>query len=648
MFKLFILKWKKMLATSPMKWVITNNILMLDINENNYVSVGAKSIYLSYFSGEPISIAGKIAPPLLQDLPKLTLSKYPAPPCIYLSQNDNNYIELSICVEVENNCIAISNDQDQIVINDKWYPIDIESTNYIRRLLKDNSINPDSFLNLGELIVLRSLAKEIKIIESSNINFDNPSFKSIKDNNEIPGLNANLYPYQKNGTAFLNLISEQNIGCILADEMGLGKTLQIIALLQLEKVSGRSQSLVVAPATLLENWRREISQFAPGLSIFVHAGANRPGVNEKLQGYDVILISYETMIRDEPLLSTIKWNILVLDEAQNIKNPMAQRTVSVKNLTRRVSIAVTGTPVENKLEDLWSLSDFALPKLLGSLNEFQSQYTDNNDDASQLAPIVAPIILRRRVTEVAKDLPEKIEISQPIIMTKALAEAYERLRLETIREYGKAANMVATTKLRILCTHPALIGDWSNNPLTEMPKYQRTLEIFEEIFESGDKVLLFTTYQGMVDIFLSDMKKHWPAAYFNFIDGRVPVMSRQTVIDEFFNHKGYGALFLNPKAAGAGLNITAANHVIHYNPEWNPALTEQASRRAFRRKQEKPVTIHHLYYANTVEEIIMERASFKRDLAEKAVTGHSGELDASLIAKALEISPLNTSYLEYE
>lgn len=635
-----------MVPEMQMRWLIRDNSLILCNTEHNPIFIEAKSIYLSIFSNQQIRILDKLAPNIQKDLPQLKFSKYPASPCVRVIQNKNLDIEILICVEIENIGIPIPDKQDQIVINNKWYPVDLNSISFIQDLLKKNLIPLDKPITLGQLIHLRNLTTDIKIIEDSNLNFDSPTDKSIKDCGSISGLEANLYSYQKNGISFLKLISDQSIGCILADEMGLGKTLQIIALLQLEKLAGRNQSLVVAPATLLENWRREIKQFAPNLSVFVHAGACRPGVIDKLQGFDIILISYETTIRDEPLLTSIKWNILVLDEAQNIKNPQAQRTMVVKNLHRRVSIAVSGTPMENKLEDLWSLSDFVLPNLLGSLNEFNITYSDHNDDASRLAPIVAPVILRRLVTDVAKDLPEKIEIPQPVTMTKTLAEAYETLRINTLEEYGRAANMVATTKLRILCTHPSLSGEWPDNPAHEMPKYKRTLELFEEIFAQGEKVLLFTTYQGMVDLFLKDMPKRWARAYFNFIDGRVLVANRQPVIDEFFNHKGYGALFLNPKAAGAGLNITAANHVIHYNPEWNPALTEQASRRAYRRKQEKPVTIHHLFFADTLEEVIMERSHFKRNLAERAVTGHDGEISTSLIAEALEITPLKTSYLE--
>jgi len=226
-------------------------------------------------------------------------------------------------------------------------------------------------------------------------------------------------------------------------------------------------------------------------------------------------------------------------------------------------------------------------------------------------------------------------------MSRDLADLYEQVRRQTIDEYGPAAGMVATTKLRILCAHTSLDQSWDIDPSHEMPKYQRLLELLGEIFDSNEKALVFTSYQAMTDLFIKDIPRRWPDGFFQYIDGRVPVASRQPTVDDFFEHKGFGALFLNPKAAGTGLNITTANHVIHYNPEWNPALTAQATARAYRRKQQRPVTIHHLYFADSVEEVMIDRAEFKRQLADGAVTGHEGDVDPSIVLRALQISPLS-------
>lgn len=396
----------------------------------------------------------------------------------------------------------------------------------------------------------------------------------------------------------------------------------------------------VAPATLLENWRRELSLFAPGLQVHIHAGADRPGVAAKLSAADVTVVSYETAIRDEALLSAVSWNVVALDEAQNIKNPEAQRTLAVKRFPRRVSIAVTGTPLENRLDDLWSLSDFALPGLLGELNAFRKEYAGHVEDAARLGALIAPIVLRRRVLEVAKDLPEKIEIPQPLRMTRRLAEEYERLRLEILAEYGPTGNLVAMTKLRMLCAHPSIVSSWDRDPAADMPKFTRLLEILEEVFSAGEKALVFSTYTGVADLLVREFTARFSEGFFRHIDGRIQVCDRQPTVDEFFATGSYGALILNPKAAGTGLNITAASHVVHYNPEWNPALTDQATARAYRRKQTRPVTVHYLYFVDTVEEVIVERADFKRQLAGEAVTGHPGNVEPGAIARALQISPL--------
>jgi len=222
-----------------------------------------------------------------------------------------------------------------------------------------------------------------------------------------------------------------------------------------------------------------------------------------------------------------------------------------------------------------------------------------------------------------------------------MAEKYEEVRLAAIAEYGKAASLVTLQRLRMFCSHPELAGYDSPDPAEEMPKYIRLTELLEEIFSQEEKCLIFTSYTGMTDILLRDLPRRYRDKYFNFIDGRVPVPSRQTIVDEFSASPSSSALILNPKAAGVGLNITAANHVIHYNPEWNPAVEDQASARAYRRKQQRPVTIHQLYFVNSVEEFMIGRLSQKRGLAEHAATGNKGEATASELMQALNISPLS-------
>jgi len=576
-------------------------------------------------------------------LPEYAFSRFPAEPALLLTGKSPESIRLDLVGKIGGEYTVISDlYTDQLFIGKTWFPLTLSEyeDNFIQ--LREQNILLGQPITVGQLIWLKTQVNlGIELID--NLKSSTPAEIQAPPtlNTNQWGLNAELYGYQKDGVHFLNLIASQGLGCILGDEMGLGKTIQVITLMLAEYSAGRLPSLVVAPATLLENWRRELAQFAPSLSVILHAGPNRAGIISKLSGFDVVVTSYDIAVRDQPMLSSIRWNLLILDEAQNIKNPDAQRTIAVKKLPRRVSLAVTGTPVENSLTDLWSLSDFSLPGLLGKRSDFESLFENTDSDASQLAPLIAPILLRRRVKEVAKDLPERIDIPQPIAMSKFMAERYEQVRLAAIAEYGKSAALVSLQRLRMFCSHPQLAGYVSPDPSVHMPKYQRLIELLEEIFSRNEKCLIFTSYNGMTDIFLRDLPIRFNEQYFNYIDGRVEVTNRQTIVDEFSCSSVGGGLILNPRAAGVGLNITSANHVIHYNPEWNPALEDQASARAYRRKQQRPVTIHQLYFVDSVEEVIVERLRLKRSLAELAGTGHKGEATANDVMRALTVSPLS-------
>jgi len=575
-------------------------------------------------------------------LPDFEFSRFPAELAIAVSGSTPADIQASL-VGIANGKRAplVASGVDQVFIGNTWHPIQVENYQEALAALAVKGIVTGQVISVGQLIWLKTHAPHLGLVVFDSLQSRNPADVHAPSaiNAGEWGLRANLYPYQSDGVHYLKLMADQGLGCILGDEMGLGKTVQVIALMLAEKAAGRSPTLVVMPATLLENWRRELVLFAPTLTVKVHAGSDRAGIALRLSGIDVILTSYDTAVRDEPLLSSMPWNLLVLDEAQNIKNPDAQRSLAVKAIPRRISLAVTGTPVENRLVDLWSLSDFALPGLLGDRQKFERVFADTDSDAADLAPIVAPILLRRRVRDVAKDLPERIDIAQPISMSLLMAEHYEQTRKAAIAEYGRSGSLVALQRLRMFCTHPRLIEIGHADPAEEMPKYQRLLEILEEIFSRDEKALIFTSYTGMTDIFLIDLPKRFPSQFFSFIDGRVPISDRQQAVD-VFSAASSGALFLNPKAAGVGLNITAANHVIHYNPEWNPAVQDQASARAYRRKQERPVSVYQMFFVDSVEEVVVGRLGFKRALAENAATGHGGDATASEVMQALSISPL--------
>lgn len=620
------------------KWCRHADRVGLRLESGDFLQVTALDVFQAAFGRADTSHGFKVGSPS-EDISELRFSRFPAEPAVRLGSAIAN-LSVEVGVKVGDDFVPIVGEVDQLIHKGEWFPVQLDGLKELAEWLASIQGISGGHGTLASLIALRTRkdlpGRLIDEVQDTSLTLA----ASLAPQGKIEGLCGELYPYQADGVRFLRMVADQSVGCVLADEMGLGKTLQVIALLLVEKNQGRKPSLVVAPATLLENWRRELALFAPGLRVHIHAGADRPGIAAKLSVADVTVVSYETAIRDEALLSAVAWNVVALDEAQNIKNPEAQRTLAVKRFPQRVSIAVTGTPLENRLDDLWSLGDFALPGLLGELNEFRKEYAGQVEDAARLGALIAPIVLRRRVLEVAKDLPEKIEIPQPLRMTRRLAEEYERLRLEILVEYGPTGNLVAMTKLRMLCAHPSIVSSWDEDPAADMPKFTRLLEILEEVFSAGEKALVFSTYTGVADLLVRELTARFSEGFFRNIDGRIQVGDRQPTVDEFFATGSYGALILNPKAAGTGLNITAASHVVHYNPEWNPALTDQATARAYRRKQTRPVTVHYLYFVDTVEEVIVERADFKRQLAGEAVTGHSGDVEPGAIARALQISPL--------
>lgn len=619
-------------------WSIEDGRLVFRKQDGTLIAPSAEQVWKSIYSDSnefPVNPA--IA------LPEYSFSRFPLDLALLLTGKSPG----NICVKLVANLlpdIAVIPDLgvDQLIVGNTWYPIDLSEYEDCLANIGRQGIELGHTISVGQLIWLKKQPDlPLELIDHLE-SFDPSELRAPATLNAAEwGLNGELYPYQRDGVHFINLIAGQGLGCIIGDEMGLGKTIQVIAVMLAERTAGHYPSLIVAPATLLENWRRELAQFAPSLSICVHAGSTRAGIVSRLKTYDVVITSYDIAVRDEPMLSSVDWNLIALDEAQNIKNPEAQRTTAIKRLPRRVSLAVTGTPVENRLTDLWSLSDFALPGLLGSRSEFESAFANTVDDASRLAPIVAPILLRRRVKDVAKDLPERIDVPQNIQMSRRMAEMYEDIRIAAIGEYKKGASLAVLTKLRMFCCHPSLADCEVVRGEEEPPKYQRTLELLDEIFACSEKCLIFTSYTRMIDMFIRDLPSRFSGMYFNFIDGRVPVPLRQGIVDEFSACRGGGALVLNPRAAGVGLNITAANHVVHYNPEWNPAIEDQASARAYRRKQQRPVTVHQLYYVDTVEEFVVGRLALKRGLAEHAATGHEGEVTPTEIMQALSASPLS-------
>lgn len=627
-------------------WVIKDNCISLACPNGKFRKVTARDVIRAEFKGRTDVQDMQVINIPSHDLPAIHIHRFPLKLKLEVDlSNHNSVIEPVLKLKAFNADYLFDINEipdGQLITQEGWFSVDEYDQESIQKILLDASIECFGRISLRMYLDLMKSERDIVFFNA----FDESSGEtpSALEEEYIPSsFIGTLYPYQKEGVAWLRSISREGLGCILADEMGLGKTVQVIVLILIHLEEAGSNSLIIAPTTLLENWRREFQKFAPTIRTVIHRGAGRTGFPSKLKSSDVILTSYETAVRDLSLLKMLEWDLVVLDEAQAIKNSRTQRAVAIKEIGCKMGVAVTGTPFENSMNDIWSIMDFVCAGLLGNEKEFELKYVNSIDSALSLEPIISPLILRRLVKDVAKDLPARIDIPQAVSLSSEAASEYDAIRKEIMAEYGAGASLVALLKLRMYCVHPFLVNDVTGDPAVFSTKYQRLVEILNEIFSVSQKVIIFTSYTKMSDLLARDLSSRFSIKC-DMVDGRTPVIDRQSVVDKFQSIGGSAVLILNPRAAGTGLNITAANHVIHYNLEWNPAIEDQASARSFRRGQKNPVTIHRLYHPGTVEEIIDERVTYKRGLAAAAIVGTDGDkVGLTDVARALQISPLKNS-----
>jgi non-specific serine/threonine protein kinase len=461
---------------------------------------------------------------------------------------------------------------------------------------------------------------------------------------DLPGpeLCATLRPYQQTGLKWLRLLAELGLGACLADDMGLGKTIQVIALALLLKRQGASApSLVVVPASLLANWKAELGRFAPSLGVrFAHpsqtdsdelqAAASDPA--RFLRGADVVVTTYGMLLR-QPWLTEAAWTLAVLDEAQAVKNPAARQTRAVKKLRAKARVVLTGTPVENRLSDLWSIFDFLCPGLLGSAAAFKQFIKRLEGRAAgrygPLRRLVAPYILRRLKTDrsVIADLPEKTEVYAWCSLTKKQAALYEQsVRelariLETVAGIERRGTVLAfLMRFKQICNHPdQWLGGGAYDPAAS-GKFARLREVAEEIASRQEKALVFTQFREMTGPlagFLAGIFGR-PGAV---LHGATPVRRRQDLVEAFQREDGPPFFVLSLKAGGTGLNLTAASHVIHFDRWWNPAVENQATDRAFRIGQRCNVLVHKFVCQGTVEQRIDQLIRDKMQLAADLLEG---------------------------
>ncbi len=489
------------------------------------------------------------------------------------------------------------------------------------------------------------------------IEFDRPLRDVIWTKDAIEGgvpalplsFEGSLHEYQHDGFAFMVKRHERQWGVLLADEMGLGKTVQVIAFLTWLKEQGKRPILIVAPVALLETWSQEIRRFAPQVQAAAHYGAGRAKFSKVPEHVDVVLSTYDTVARDQLMLAQVDWECVILDEAQQIKNSSTARAEAIKALKNKSRLALTGTPVENSLSDLWALVDFVQPGFLGSLKGFRAQYelTSGSDreiaDQVQhsLARSLTPIYLRRTKDEVKINLPPKQVQRILVPMGEEQQRAYRQI-VGLVQQKRQNA-LAALRQLQEVLGHPWAHQDsanWGALPPTRIPKLKATLDILSKVKHVGEKALVFTP-----SLRLQRMLQYWVMEELDVVPLLINGQSqdRQHLVSHFNAVMGFSVLIVTPKSAGFGLTITGANHVIHYTRWWNPAVEKQATDRVHRIGQTRPVTVyypivvdeqHRITEKGTVEEILDELLRDKQALADNVVVP-SGWLnvDQELLAR---------------
>ncbi len=467
-----------------------------------------------------------------------------------------------------------------------------------------------------------------------------------------------LRPYQVRGVSWMAFLERAGLGLCLADDMGLGKTIQLLALLAFEReqmtelraklTPGAPQpvvspTLLVVPMSVVGNWIHETARFCPELNLLVHHGADRLNEDafvQRARASDMVVTTYSLAHRDRELLTKVEWGRLVLDEAQYIKNPGAKQSQAVRSIAAQRRVALTGTPVENRLSELWSIMDFLNPGYLGSAGSFRQRFSvgieryRDRAKLEQLKGLVRPFILRRLKSDptVVADLPEKVESKEYCPLTNEQATLYEqcvqRMLAEVERSEGiqrRGLVLSALIKLKQICNHPSqLLKDWADGGLAP-PKAERSgkcirlLEMLEEVLAEGDQAIVFTQFRQMGNL-LRAMLRHHLDKEILFLHGGTTQKDRVQLVEDFQKATGKNPILLiSLKAGGVGLNLTAASHVFHFDRWWNPAVENQATDRAYRIGQTRTVQVHKFVVRGTLEERIDQMIESKTELAENII-----------------------------
>ncbi|WP_436514156.1 DEAD/DEAH box helicase [Clostridium thermobutyricum] len=485
--------------------------------------------------------------------------------------------------------------------------------------IKDNEIEIDKnkMIYLQEKLKDRNLSfiKGSKVLQDIVQKLLNKEYKRKL----VPKkLNATLRPYQIEGFKWLNEITALGFGGILADDMGLGKTIQIISFILSQK---KTKTLIITPTSVIYNWKDEFEKFAPTLKVGLAHGnkVSREKVIDDYKKYDVILTTYGTIKNDEEKYSSLTFDYLIIDEAQNIKNHLAQATISVKKIKSRCNIALTGTPIENNLMELWSIFDFVMPGYLFTKERFKERFVGNSD-LTELKTLITPFILRRVKSDVLDELPSKVEKKYLVELNSKQKQIYKsyikevKMKIETSRD--KVNLFAYLTKLRELCLDPSLVVP---NYIGKSAKLNIVKEIVEEESKAGNKILLFSQFTSVLKKIEEDFKKS--GINYLYLDGSTSAKNRVEMVKKFNEIDDIKVFLISLKAGGVGLNLTSASVVIHFDPWWNPAIEDQATDRAHRFGQKNTVKVIKLVAKDTIEEKIVLMQEDKKELIQSLMDG---------------------------
>lgn len=533
-------------------------------------------------------------------------------------------------------------------IRDQWVQLDPAVIQHVQKLMKRAK---QEGLSLRD-VLMQTLAEKTNEQHEDDEAIDielNRSFatlvRKMKNIDHIPNVtipstfHGTLRPYQQRGVDWLIFLRQLGFGGCLADDMGLGKTIQMLAYLAYVKENEKRNgpALLICPTSVIGNWQKECQQFVPSLTVYVHHGSTRGHGDtfiEKAKSCDLVITSYSLAHLDFDDLASIDWDVICLDEAQNIKNAQTKQARAIRKLKGRHKIALTGTPIENRLNELWSIFHFLNPGYLGSQTEFQRRFAtpiEKNGDAQateKLQKLIRPFLLRRTKTDerIALDLPDKLEQKEYCPLTVEQASLYEQIvqqsleKLEQVDGFARRGIILQMlNSLKQLCNHPALyLKEKHPKQIVERShKVEKLLELVKQIRENGESCLIFTQYIQMGEMIQHLLSTHLKETVV-FLNGSTPKQTRDEMIEQFQNGQ-FHIFILSLKAGGTGLNLTAANHVIHFDRWWNPAVENQATDRAYRIGQTKFVHVHKFITTGTIEEKIDNMLEKKQALNEQLI-----------------------------